>query len=62
MHEAQEKRHGRHNWIRISIHKVLDVHTVGAEAKCKFSCTYTVHYIDKIFFRKAEVEVHAKSN
>jgi len=58
MHEAQEKRHGRHNWVRISIHKVLNVHTVGAEAKCKFSCTY----IDKILFRKAEDEAHAKGN
>ena len=62
MHEAQEKRHGRHNWVRISIHKVLDVHTVGAKAECKFSYTYTIHYIDEISFWKAEDEVHAKSN
>jgi len=40
----------------------LDVHTVGAKAKCKFSCTYTIHYIDKVFFWKAEDEAHAKSN
>jgi len=62
MHEAQEKGHGRHNWVWISIHKVLDVHTVGAKAKCKFSCTYTIHDTDKSFLRKAEVEAHAKGN
>jgi len=61
MHEAQERKHGRHNWVRISIHKVLDVHTVGAEAKCKFNCTYTIHYVDKVLLRKAEYEAHAKS-
>jgi len=62
MHEAQERKHGRHNWVRISIHKVLDVRTVRAKAKCKFSSTYTIHYIGKVFFWKAEDEAHAKGN
>ena len=44
---SSRKEIWRHNWVRISIHKVLDVHTVGA--KCKFSYTYTIHYIDKVF-------------